>query len=92
MSPRCPLLRGATVCMVLRCWGYVIQSVLSPVQMLRAQDLDILAVQEVRFDSAHHTHNQVEELTRYLPGYQASCESPQHNLINLTMKYMISMI
>ena len=42
--------------------------------MLREQDLDILAVQEVRFESGDHTHNQIGELAAFLPGYQV-CQS-----------------
>ena len=43
--------------------------------MLQAQDLDILAVQEVRFEAGDHTHNQIGELARFLPDYQVTPQS-----------------
>ncbi|CAI8043445.1 hypothetical protein GBAR_LOCUS24089 [Geodia barretti] len=45
-------------------------------KMLQAQDLDILAVQEVRFEAGDHTHNQIGELARFLPDYQVTPQSP----------------
>ena len=38
--------------------------------MLRSQDLDVIAVQEVRFEASDHTHNQISDLTTVLPDYQ----------------------
>ena len=38
--------------------------------MLSSQDLDIIAVQEVRFEASDHTHNQISDLTTVLPDYQ----------------------
>lgn len=58
----------------------------SPVQMLREQDLDILAVQEVRFESADHAHNQIGELAAFLQGYQV-CHSRHLSCHILWSKY-----
>lgn len=38
--------------------------------MLSTQELDILAVQEVRFEAGDHTHNQISDLASFLPGFQ----------------------
>ena len=44
--------------------------------MLSAQDLDILAVQEVRFEAGDHTHNEMADLAGFLPDYQVLSLSP----------------
>ena len=40
------------------------------VQMLASQALDIVGVQEVRFEAGDHTHNQIATLARFLPHHQ----------------------
>ena len=40
------------------------------VQMLASQALDIVGVQEVRFEAGDHTYNQIATLARFLPHHQ----------------------